>query len=75
MKNIILKLIKIYQKTFSPDHSVSFASNIGCRFYPSCSEYTYEAIERYGVAKGTSKGFLRLLRCSPFSKGGIDPVN
>ncbi len=75
MKNIILKLIKIYQKTFSPDHGLIFTSTVGCRFYPSCSEYTYEAVKRHGITKGLFKGFLRILRCSPLSKGGIDLVN
>jgi putative membrane protein insertion efficiency factor len=45
-----------------------------CRFYPSCSEYTIEAVETYGVARGLAKGLGRLLRCHPFSAGGYDPV-
>ncbi len=75
MKKIIFKLIKIYQMTFSPDHGfIFFGTSAGCRFYPSCSQYTYEAITHYGLIAGLFKGFLRILRCNPFSKGGVDPV-
>lgn len=68
MKHIALFLIKIYQMTFSP--------LIGrhCRFYPSCSTYTYEAIKKYGLMKGMFLGSKRLLRCHPFHSGGIDLV-
>ena len=45
-----------------------------CRFYPSCSEYTKEAIEKYGVLKGSAKGLGRVLRCHPLSRGGYDPA-
>lgn len=73
MKKVIIKLIKLYQTTISPDHGIIFAgSNMRCRFYPSCSQYTYEAIEKLGVGRGTFKGLLRILKCNPFSKGGID---
>lgn len=75
MSKIILKLIKLYQKTLSPDHGVIFAGNaLRCRFYPSCSQYAYEAIERYGASRGLSKGLARIIRCNPLSKGGYDPV-
>jgi putative membrane protein insertion efficiency factor len=75
-KNIILKLIRIYQKTLSFDHGLfSFAkTQLGCRFFPSCSQYSYEAIEKYGVLKGGFLGVKRILRCHPFSKGGMDPL-
>ena len=45
-----------------------------CRFYPSCSEYAMEAIEKHGVISGSFKGLKRILRCHPFSRGGYDPV-
>ena len=45
-----------------------------CRFYPTCSEYMREAVERYGVVRGIGKGFYRLLRCHPWHEGGFDPV-
>jgi len=46
----------------------------GCRFYPTCSEYMREAVERYGAAKGVWMGVRRLLRCHPLQAGGFDPV-
>lgn len=45
-----------------------------CRFYPTCSEYTLEALEKYGVLKGGFMAIKRILRCNPFNKGGYDPV-
>ena len=70
MKKLILTLIKIYKKTLSPGN---FGIN-PCRFTPSCADYTYEAVEKYGAVKGTFLGVKRLVRCNPFSKGGYDPV-
>ena len=68
MKKICILLIEFYQKNIS--------SIIGpkCKFYPTCSEYTKQAIEKYGVIKGIIKGIKRILRCNPFSKGGYDPL-
>lgn len=77
MKYFILKIIKIYQKYFSPDQSpfYSFHPLFGvCKFYPTCSEYAYQAIEKYGIFKGLFKTILRILRCHPFSHGGYDPL-
>lgn len=45
-----------------------------CKFYPTCSEYTRQAIEKYGVVKGVWLGAKRILKCNPFSKGGYDPL-
>ena len=74
---IVLKLIRFYQQNFSPDHSrFSILHPFGfCRFKPTCSEYAYQAIEKYGLAKGGLKTIWRLFRCNPFSKGGYDPVD
>lgn len=68
MKAVILFLIRLYKKTLSR------ALPPSCRFYPSCSQYAYEAIEKYGVLKGGWLGLRRLLRCHPLNPGGFDPV-
>ena len=72
----VLKLIKIYQKTLSFDHGLFsyFFPDGYCRFRPTCSEYAYQAVEKYGVIKGGLMAFWRVLRSNPFSKGGNDPV-
>jgi len=72
----VLMAISLYQKTLSLDHGplAKIFPFWGCKFYPTCSEYTYQAIAKYGVFKGTWFGFKRLIRCHPFSKGGHDPV-
>lgn len=67
MKKLIIKLIRMYQKTPIPAHSA-------CKYYPSCSEYMIEAIEFHGTFKGVLMGIGRIIRCNPFSKGGYDPV-
>lgn len=71
MKKILILLLKLYKKTISP--IIQFFG-IHCKFYPSCSEYTTQAIEKYGCFKGTYIGIKRLLKCHPFSKGGYDPL-
>ncbi len=71
MKKLILILIKLYKKFLSP---INFGTRI-CKYNPSCSDYTYEAVEKYGVIKGLLKGLYRIIRCNPFSKGGYDPVS
>ena len=68
MKTIALMLVKAYQAVLSP------LLGKHCRFHPTCSAYTYEAIEKYGLMRGTGLGIRRLLRCHPFHEGGIDPV-
>jgi putative membrane protein insertion efficiency factor len=75
-KKIALKLIRLYQKTLSLDHGpLAFLYSEGfCRYNPTCSMYAYQAIEKYGVAKGSWVGLKRILRCTPWAKGGWDPV-
>lgn len=68
MKSFFLSIIRLYQRFISPILPPS------CRFVPSCSRYSYEAIERYGVARGGWLGVRRLLRCHPLHPGGHDPV-
>ena len=74
MAKIVVYLINIYQNTLSPDHGALkiFYPHGFCKYHPSCSEYTKQAVQKYGVIEGLSKGFYRLLRCNPFSQGGID---
>ena len=76
LKNFLLLIIRIYQKTASPDHGLLKDRHpLGyCRFTPTCSEYSYQAINKYGVIKGTLKAIWRILRCNPFSNGGHDPL-
>jgi len=71
---VALKIIKIYQQTLSFDHGKFKYLFPGgyCKFSPSCSQYTYEAIEKYGLIRGGLKGTWRVLRCNPWSKGGVD---
>ncbi len=71
MKKFLLKLIKKYKKNISPYVS---SRGVNCKFYPTCSEYMYQAIEKYGIIKGGIKGLIRILKCNPFSKGGYDPL-
>lgn len=68
MKYIALGLIRVYQLLISP----LFGHN--CRFYPTCSEYTYGAIKKFGFLKGSWLGGKRLLKCHPFHQGGVDPI-
>lgn len=73
---IVQGLIRVYQRTISPDHGMFRARYpYGfCRFYPSCSEYGYTAIGAYGVIRGGSMTVWRVLRCNPWTKPSIDKV-
>lgn len=73
---VALKTIRIYQKTLSFDHGFfrRLYPNGYCRFHPTCSEYGYKAIEKYGLRIGGVMALIRILRCNPFSKGGVDEV-
>ncbi len=68
MKKIFLWIIRFYQTAISPLTPPS------CRFYPTCSHYGYEAIEKYGLLKGGWMTTKRVCRCHPFTPGGFDPV-
>jgi putative membrane protein insertion efficiency factor len=68
MKTLLMGVIRGYQRYISPLTPPS------CRFHPTCSHYTYEAIEKYGAVKGTWLGMKRIARCHPFHPGGFDPV-
>jgi hypothetical protein len=68
LKRASISLIQAYRRFISPLFPPA------CRFTPSCSLYTLQAIEKYGLLKGGFMGARRLLRCHPFSKGGFDPV-
>ena len=68
MKKLLIVIINFYRNYISPLKRPS------CRFYPTCSEYTLEAISKYGALKGCFLGIKRILKCHPFNKGGYDPV-
>lgn len=74
LRRLVVLPIRLYQKTLSPDHGLlSVLYPFGaCRFYPSCSEYTAEAILKYGVISGIFRGSKRILRCHPFATSRID---
>lgn len=69
VKKILIGLVRVYQKYLSPlkGHST-------CIYFPTCSQYAVEAIEKHGALKGGLMAVWRILRCNPFSKGGYDPV-
>lgn len=67
-KRLVLAIIRLYQRYISPILPDS------CIYVPTCSQYAVQAIEKYGVLKGCSLGFRRILRCHPFHAGGYDPV-
>ena len=69
MKRIFIGMIKFYRKYLSGLKRYST-----CKYYPTCSQYGLEAIEKYGAFKGGLLAVWRILRCNPFSKGGYDPV-
>lgn len=73
---IAVFIIKLYQKSLSLDHGpLKYHYPHGfCRFYPSCSQYGIEALQKYGIIKGGLKTIWRIMRCNPWNKGGNDPV-
>ena len=77
VQKLVLKLIGFYQKHLSLDQGWAralFLTDRACRFTPTCSQYTYEAVDKYGVGKGLWLGLKRVLRCHPWNRGGYDPV-
>ncbi|TFH01362.1 MAG: membrane protein insertion efficiency factor YidD [Calditrichales bacterium] len=68
MKTVLLFLIKIYRMFISPLFPPS------CRFYPTCSEYSYQSIKQHGAIKGLWYSTIRISKCHPFHQGGYDPV-
>lgn len=68
MKNILIAMIRFYQKFLSP------LKHTRCPYTPTCLQYGLEAIQKYGAFKGSLLACWRILRCNPFSKGGYDPV-
>ena len=65
-RNIEIFLIKVYQKYISP----GFGHH--CKYYPTCSEYVKQAVDKYGIIKGNILGIIRIIKCNPFSHGGVD---
>ena len=71
MRKIGIYLIKFYKKFISP---IFHFLGVECKYYPTCSQYALEAIEKYGLLKGSFLVGKRILKCNPFSKGGYDPL-
>lgn len=77
MKSFLLSAIRFYQRYLNLNNPLMralFLTDNACRFTPVCSEYTYQAIEKHGIIRGLCLGFIRIVRCHPWSKGGHDPV-
>ena len=66
LQRLILKFIKLYQDLISPNMAKS------CRFYPSCSEYAFLAVKKYGATRGSLRGIKRIIKCFPWHPGGVD---
>lgn len=74
MKKLVLLTIRFYKSFISPLFDLIFGRGSMCRYQPTCSEYMYEAIEKYGVLKGGLLGVRRILKCHPLGGKGYDPV-
>ena len=68
LKELLILLMQFYRAYISPMKTTT------CPYFPTCSEYGLEAVEKYGALKGGLLAFWRIIRCNPFSKGGYDPV-
>lgn len=75
-RRLVAGAVAVYQATLSPDHGWGrlIWPGAGCRFYPTCSEYTTQAVRRYGVGRGLWLALTRLGRCHPWARGGFDPL-
>jgi len=75
-KNIAIAIVTLYQKTLSPDHGLfkSLYPYGYCKHYPTCSEYTKQALDKHGLVKGGFYGALRILRCNPWAESKVDPI-
>jgi hypothetical protein len=69
LRSLVVAPIRLYQRVISP------ALGNRCKYYPSCSEYAAQAVERFGILRGLALAGWRLLRCNPWSHGGFDPVD
>ena len=69
MKQVLIFFVRIYRKYISP-----LNGRPTCRYFPTCSQYAIEALEKYGAVKGSYLALRRILRCHPFHKGGYDPL-
>ena len=77
MKQLFLSFIRIYQKYLNSNNPflrTLYLTDRVCRFRPTCSEYAYQSINKHGIIKGLFSALLRIFRCHPWSKGGLDPV-
>lgn len=76
MKRMLIWLLRLYQRTISPDHGwFSHGRTIPrCRFYPTCSSYAIESVQKHGAVRGGWRALKRLARCHPWNPGGIDEV-
>ncbi len=72
MKSAIIAIIRLYQATISPDHGILRKRYGHCPLYPSCSQYAIEALNKYGVLRGTIKAVARVVRCTPLTKPAVD---
>ena len=69
MKNLVLRILRAYKRLISPMLPAA------CKYVPTCSDYAVEAMERFGIVRGGAMALWRVLRCNPFVKGGVDPVD